>query len=113
VTPTHETAGLPHYPALDLFAPAGTLVVAGFYGRVRSMSGRACSLGGKPGGSYGRSVYVYNAVRRVDRYLTHLDELYLEVGTLVWPGRRIGTICDAALAGKPGTSHVHYGTNRS
>lgn len=100
------------YPALDCFGAAGSLVVARFYGRVHKISGRRCSLGGHPGGSYGRSVYVKNFVTGVDRYLTHLDELHLELGSRVWPGRTVGTVCDSAVSGKPGTSHVHYGRTR-
>jgi hypothetical protein len=55
---------------------------------------------------------VRNRITGVDRYLTHLAELHVGVGDRVWPGRTIATICDAALAGKPGTSHVHYGSTR-
>jgi murein DD-endopeptidase MepM/ murein hydrolase activator NlpD len=107
--PTHATAGLPGYPAIDVFGPAGAPVVAGFYGRVRRISGRPCSLGGTAGGAYGQSLYVRNGVTGTDRYLTHLDALHVSVGDRVWPRKVLGTVCDAAVSGKPGTSHVHYG----
>ncbi len=111
-TPTHQTAGLPGYPAIDLFGPAGQPVSSDFYGFVRRISGRACELGGTPGGAYGRSLYIANSVNGWDRYLTHLDLLHVEVGERIGPGTLLATICDAARAGKPGTSHVHYGLNR-
>ncbi len=108
-TPTHATAGLVGFPAVDLFGPLGAEVVARFFGRVVRISGRRCSDGGAPGGPYGRSVYIRNTVNGRVRYATHLDLLYLSVGERVWPGRSIGTVCDAAVAGKPGTTHVHLG----
>ncbi len=111
-TPTHLTAGLPGYPAIDLFGPPDQPVRADFTGIVRRISGRACALGGKPGGAYGRSLYIASRGPGVDRYLTHLDLLYVVVGDRIVPGTLLATICDAAGAGKPGTSHVHYGLNR-
>ncbi len=111
-TPTHLTAGLPGYPAVDLFGPPGQQVRAGFAGVVRRISGRACELGGRPGGAYGRSLYIASRVQGVDRYLTHLDQLHVAVGERIVPGSLLATICDAAGAGKPGTSHVHYGLSK-
>lgn len=107
--PTHQTAGLPGYPAVDVFGRPGALVVARFFGKVRRLSGRACSLGGSAGGAYGRSVYIRNEVTGTDRYVTHLDCLAVSVGDLIGPGTIIGTVCDAAGTGRPGTSHAHYG----
>lgn len=109
-TPTHATAGLDGFPAVDLFGLPRELVRAEFYGRVTRISGRAPSAGGSPGGAYGRSVYVRNAVNGVTRYLTHLDELAVDVGTYVRPGTIIGTVCDSKVSGKPGTTHVHMGS---
>jgi hypothetical protein len=79
---------------------------------VHKISGRRCADGGVPGGSYGRSVYVRNYIAGIDRYLTHLEELHLKLGDRVWPGRTIGTVCDSAVSGKPGSSHVHYGSTQ-
>ncbi len=111
--PTHLTAGLPGYPAIDIFGEPGSEVVSSFYGRVRRVSGRDCSAGGPPGGAYGRSVYLLNHANGWERYLTHLDELRVRLGDRVGPGSVIGTLCDAALAGKPHTTHCHMGLNRS
>jgi murein DD-endopeptidase MepM/ murein hydrolase activator NlpD len=111
-TPTHFTSGLPGYPAVDLFGPPGQPVRADFYGLVRRISGRACELGGKPGGAYGRSLYIANTTNGWDRYLTHLAQLHVTVGERIGPGSLLATICDAARAGKPGTSHVHYGLRK-
>ena len=112
ITPTHSTAGLPGFPAVDVFGRPGALVVADFFGKVTRISGRRCSLGGVPGGAYGRSVYVKNAVTGVVRYVTHLDALAVSVGDLIAPGTVLGTLCDSAVSGKPGTTHAHYGIGR-
>jgi murein DD-endopeptidase MepM/ murein hydrolase activator NlpD len=64
---------------------------------------------GSPGGPYGRSVYIKNAVTGSERFVTHLDELAVKVGDLIRPGSIIGTVCDSAVSGKPGTTHVHLG----
>lgn len=109
---THATAGLTGYPAVDVFGRPGALVVAGFYGKVRRISGRKAALGGVPGGAYGMSVYVENAEAGIDRYVTHMDCLAVSVGDHVTPGTIIGTVADSAVSGKPGTSHVHYGIRR-
>ncbi|HVJ22525.1 MAG TPA: hypothetical protein VM756_01165 [Burkholderiales bacterium] len=106
---THPTAGLAGYPAVDVFGRPGALVVADFFGKVRRLSGRAASLGGVPGGAYGRSVYVQNAVTGTDRYVTHMDAVAVSVGDVIGPGTILGTVADSAVSGKPGTSHVHYG----
>jgi murein DD-endopeptidase MepM/ murein hydrolase activator NlpD len=110
--PTHETDGLPGFPAVDLFGSPRELVRASFWGRVTRISGRAPSAGGRPHGPYGRSVYVRNAVTGAERYLTHLDELAVQVGDVVTPRTIIGTLCDSAVSGLPGTTHVHYGLKR-
>lgn len=108
-TPTHETSGLPGYPAVDVFGQPGEGVRSGFWGRVRRTSGRPCADGGSPGGPYGLSIYIRNRVNGRERYATHFDSLALDVGAFVWPGRLIGTICDSRVSGKPHTSHIHLG----
>lgn len=109
---THETAGLPGYPAIDIFGPAGARVAVRFGGVVRKVSGRACTEGGAPGGAYGRSVYIFDRRTGDDRFLTHFDKLIVEVGDVVWPGHVLGTLCDSAVSGKPGTTHAHLGMHR-
>ncbi len=109
---THTTAGLPGFPAVDLFGLPRELVRVEFFGRIVKISGRAPSDGGRPGGPYGRSLYIRNMINGQERYLTHLDELALEVGAIVRPGSIIGTLCDSNVSGKPGTTHVHVGHKR-
>jgi hypothetical protein len=88
------------------------VVVSGFWGRVVRISGRDCLEGGTPGGAYGRSVYVRNVLNGVTRYATHFHQLFVREGSLVRPGSILGSPCNAALAGKPGTTHIHLGENR-
>ena len=112
IVKTHDTAGLPGFPAVDVFGSPRDLVIADFWGKVTRISGKPPSQGGKPGGAYGRSIYVENAATGTVRYLTHFDELGVKVGDYVKPGRVLGTVCDSAVSGKPGTSHIHYGLKR-
>ncbi len=111
--PTHATAGLKGYPAVDIFGhpDGGDKVEVRFFGRVRRISGKSCRLGGSPGGAYGQSLYIESS--EGDRYLTHLDKLFVSVGDRVKPGTIIGTVCNSAVSGKPNTSHVHYGFKRA
>jgi hypothetical protein len=108
-SPTHETGGLPGYPAIDVFGDPLDEVAVTFYGWVRRISGRPPSQGGRPGGSYGWSVYLLNRVNGWERFVTHLHVLYVTVGDNVAPGDCIGRIADSAVSGKPGTSHAHLG----
>lgn len=108
----HETAGLAGYPARDFFGPAGALVRVWFWGEIIRLSGHPCSEGGRPGGAYGRSIYVRNHTNGLTRFITHLDGVFVAVGQHVKPGSFIGTICNSAVSGKPNTSHVHMGLNR-
>jgi murein DD-endopeptidase MepM/ murein hydrolase activator NlpD len=112
VVSTHLTAGLPGFPAVDVFGSPGETVRAGFWGTVTRISGRSCAMGGRPGGAYGRSIYVHNAANGVTRYLTHFDQLFVKVGDKVKPGTPLGTICDGRNAGRAGSSHIHYGIKR-
>jgi len=110
---THQTSGLPGFPAVDIFGGAGRPVSSGFGGVVARLSGRACALGGRPGGAYGRSIYVADRRSQDVRFVTHLDELLVEVGDAVWPGRVLATICTPPSGSPPGSSHVHLGHRRS
>lgn len=111
-TPTHQTDGLPGFPAIDLFGEPRELVAASFWGRVTRISGHPPTSGGTPHGPYGRSVYVTSPALGSVRYLTHLDELAVKVGDMVKPGTIIGTVCDSKVSGLPGTTHVHLGWKR-
>ena len=109
--PTHETAGLPGYPAVDVFAKPGTCVRAPAAGRIRRQSGRDPRFGGSPGGAYGWSLYLQTPDGR-DYFLTHFGSIYVAVGDRVDKGSIIGTVCDSAVSHKPGTSHIHMGLHR-
>lgn len=110
--PTHQTAGLSGYPAIDIFGQPGDTITAGFAGTVRRISGHPCVLGGPPGGAYGQSLYIRSA-NGDDRYLTHLDKLLVRLGDNIRIGTPLATLCNAANAGKPGTTHVHYGLHKA
>ena len=111
-TPTHQTGGLPGYPAVDVFAAPGTVVLAPEYGKIDRLSGKDPSVGGSPGGSYGWTIYLLSLSGRY--FLTHFGSRRpLSVGDYVTEGQPLGTVCDSAVSGKPGTSHIHVGKNTS
>ena len=107
--PTHQTAGLPGYPAVDVFAQPGTKVLAPADGVVDRLSGRDPATGGSPGGSYGWSIYLKS--RKGRYYLTHFGSRTVTLTKNVRKGDVIGTVCDSKVSGKPGTSHIHEGFN--
>lgn len=107
-TPTHETAGLPGYPAIDVFAKAGTNVAAPSDGVIRRLSGHDPAEGGVPGGAYGWSIYLL--CPRGEYFLTHLGSRTVAEGKQVKRGDILGTVCDAAVAHMDTTlSHIHEG----
>lgn len=107
---THETAGLPGFPAMDAFAEPNTPVLAPEDGVVDRLSGRDPKLGGTPGGPYGWSIYLRSPSGQ--HYMTHFATRDVTVGQQITQGESIGTVCDSALSGKPGTSHIHHGKKR-
>ena len=107
--PTHETAGLPGFPAVDLFAPAGTRVLVNFRGTVRKLSGRKLSGAERPGGAYGYSFYVRNGGNGRERYVTHLGTRSVKLGQQIEPGSFVGTVAVPPLGSRPGSAHVHLG----
>ena len=108
-SPTHATAGLAGYPAIDVFGPAGTLVSAGFYGIVVRISGRDRAGTEPAGGAYGWSVYVRNTVTRRTRYVTHLDCLAVEIQHRISPGTVLGRVAAPPRSAPLGSDHVHLG----
>lgn len=105
--PTHETEGLPGFPAVDVFGKPNEEVRINVTGKVVRLSGHPCSEGGTPGGAYGRSIYIESDDGT--RFLTHFNGVRVAVGALITPSVVLGTICDSAVSHKPGTSHIHYG----
>lgn len=109
---THETAGLEGYPAIDIFAPAGSVILAPEPGLVRRWSGLAPTEHATPGGPYGRSMYLKTATG--DYYLTHLRWRKVPPGTRVGRGQILGSIADYSGATNGVTpDHVHMGKHGS
>lgn len=107
--PTHQTEGLPGYPAKDFFAPPGATVGSPVDGTIRRLSGHDPAAGGVPGGAYGWSIYLASG-NGADRFLTHFGTRSVEEGDRVKQGDLLGTVCDAGVAHMASAlSHVHYG----
>lgn len=107
-TPTHETAGLPGYPAVDVFAKAGSAAGAPEQGVIRRISGKDPANGGVPGGAYGWNVYLTSPSG--EYFLAHFEVVLWPVGAQLKRGDAIGRVCDAAVAGMPSSSsHIHCG----
>jgi murein DD-endopeptidase MepM/ murein hydrolase activator NlpD len=106
-TSTHPTAGLPGFPAVDLFAHPNTVVLAPEDGTVVRLSGRDPRDGGSPGGAYGFSIHLESPSGRY--FMTHFATRDVALNQQVTAGQRIGTVCDSAVSGKPNTSHIHHG----
>jgi hypothetical protein len=111
-SPTHNTMGLPGFRAVDVFAPAGTLVRAGSYGEVIRLSGRPATGTERPGGAYGLSVYWKNSVTGVTRYATHFASVCVDVGDRVGPMTAIGRVARAPAGSPAGSDHVHLASTR-
>lgn len=112
-TPTHQTGGLPGYPAIDVFAKPGAVVLAPADGLIRRLSGRPPAQGGVPGGAYGWSIYL-DAPAIGDYFLTHFATRLVVLDQQVRRGDELGTVCDAAVARMPSSaSHIHEGLKRA
>jgi len=118
--PTHETAGLPGFPAIDVFAPAHTIVCSPATGRIVKLSGHAPTPTAKPGGPYGWSIYL-----TVDKahlppsggtfYLTHFGTRspLVQLGVCVGRGEVLGIVADYSHAtGGTTPDHIHEGFHR-
>jgi murein DD-endopeptidase MepM/ murein hydrolase activator NlpD len=105
--PTHHTAGLEGFPAVDMFAIPDTVVLAPEDGTIIRLSGRDPSEGGRPGGAYGFSIHLDSPSGRY--FMTHFATRNVTEGQQVKAGEPIGTVCDSAVSGKPNTSHIHHG----
>lgn len=107
--PTHQTSGLPGYPAIDVLAHAGTPVCCPVNGRIVKLSGRKPTATAKPGGPYGWSLYVQRS-DGVRYFLTHFGTRKVVLNQLVRRGQIIGTVADYAKATNGKTpSHIHEG----
>jgi hypothetical protein len=99
---THQTAGLPGYPAVDVFGSPGMQVGSPISGRVVKLSGQAGGPGG--GGAYGYSEYVSGGGRTY--FLTHFGSRSVRLGQRVRRGQVLGTVADYP-GGVP--DHIHEG----
>lgn len=111
-TPTHQTEGLPGYPAIDVFAQAGTVALAPAAGTIDKLSGHPVTPRVRPGGPYGLSCYLTRADG--GRYFcTHFATLSVHLGEKVKKGQPLGTVADYAKAtGGITPSHVHLGLHK-
>lgn len=107
---THQTDGLPGYPAVDYFAPAGSPCVSPVTGKVTKLSGHDPAGGpvSGPHGPFGWSVYVEGDGKSY--FLTHMGSRTVTVGSRVQQGQRIGTVGDYARWG--GSNHIHQGVHQ-
>ncbi len=116
-TPTHQTLGLPGVPAVDVFAPAHTQVLAPATGKVVKLSGYPPTPTTAPGGPYGWSFYLTVDPIRLPPdggtfYLTHFGARapLVKLGGCVARGEVIGQVADYSGATHGVTpSHIHMG----
>lgn len=102
-TATHQTDGLPGYPAYDFMAAARTPVGAPDDGTIIRLSGRNTWSGGFGG----RSIYL--KTKRGVFFLTHLSpDVRVRVGQKIRKGQLIGYVGDPTSSMAP---HVHAGFN--
>lgn len=109
-TPTHQTGGLPGFPAIDVFAPGGTLVASPVTGEIIKLSGHPTTPTTQPGGPYGLSIYIKSSTGVY--YLTHFTSRAKAVvtGSRVKRGQVIGRVADYTKATHGVTpSHIHEG----
>lgn len=111
ISETHETSGLPNYPAKDWFAPAFSPAVAPVAGVIRRFSGHDPAEGppGGPHGPLGWSIYLAGDDGN-DYFLTHMNSRNVSVGDRVVQGEQIGTVANYDKYGTP--SHIHQGIHQ-
>ncbi len=102
--PTHDTSGLPGYPAIDMFAAAGTRVLAPEAGELQDVHFKTWSLSKRIGGWT-----VYLAAPHASYYLTHFGEV-LPSGTRVVQGQDIGSV--GVVPHDWWASHIHEGKHQ-
>lgn len=107
---THETAGLPGYPAKDYFAPAGSAAVAPVSGKIVRFSGHDPAAGPTNGvhGPFGWSLYLQGDNGKM-YFLTHMGSRSVKVGQTVKAGQKVGTVGNYSKYG--GVDHIHMGVH--
>ena len=89
-------------------APAGTRVGAPVSGTIIRVSGKDPSLGGKPGGALGYSIYLKGTDGKT-YFLTHIDKLRVKKGWKVEQGQQIAVIANGPSSWS--SPHVHMGVH--
>jgi hypothetical protein len=98
---THQTDGLPGYPAVDIFAKPGTPFLAPEDGQIIRISGHK---GTTSGNVFGQSIYFRGKSGRT-YFITHL-------GTVASLGRyRRGSTLGTVSRWDSGSSHAHVGVH--
>lgn len=103
--PTHETGGLAGYPAIDVFAPAGTEVLAPAAGVLQNTHMINWNLHTRVGGN---TTYLHTATGVF--FLTHFQNVR-PTGAVVKKGDRIGTV--AEVPQRAWAPHIHMGFNKN
>jgi Putative peptidoglycan binding domain len=106
-TSTHQTGGLPDFPAVDYLARPGTRCFAPEDGKLTRHTGHDPALGGEPGGPLGFSLYYVG--RSGNTYFgTHLAKI-APLGRYL-KGDLLATVAN----GPPSWSvpHIHWGIHR-
>jgi hypothetical protein len=106
-TPTHETMGLPGFPAIDVMAPGGTVALSPAAGTIVKESGRPFSQGWSngPGSAIGLSTYLLS--RAGEYFMTHFSSLYAGEGATVAHGTPLGVVGPMDDFGV--AAHIHEG----
>ncbi len=102
--PTHDTGGLPGFPAIDMFAAPGTRVLAPEDGELQNTHFIAWSLAKRVGGWT-----TYLAAPSAVYFLTHFGEV-LPSGSRVRRGQDIGSVGVVPHDWWP--SHIHEGRHQ-
>lgn len=113
-TPSHQTSGLPGFPAVDIFAKGGAYVCAEFDSKVIRISGHPVTPTTTPGGPFGRSVYLETdeGVYFGTHFWT-LNKYNIRVGATLKRGMLIGRVADYTKAtGGVTPSHIHWGFHK-
>lgn len=109
-TPSHQTSGLPGFPAIDIFARGGAYVCAEYDCTVARLSGSKPTETTRPGGPYGWSIYLRTPGGMY--YATHFGTRHkqVKVGAKLKKGMLLGRVADYSKAtGGKTPSHIHYG----
>jgi phage-related protein len=106
-TPTHETMGLPGYPAIDVMAPGGTVALSPAAGKIVKTSGHPFSDGWSngPGSAIGLSMYLMS--RAGEYFMTHFSSRYVGDNAIVGAGTPLGVVGPMDDYGV--AAHIHEG----